>query len=117
MTEADIILTPLPQADGQTKLRPALILRIMPGYGDYLVCGISSNLKQNIENFDVIIRKNDSDFGQTGLIKDSIFRLSFLAVLPSEMIVGSIGKVSKNVHVELLKRLSKYLTKETTPGL
>jgi len=40
--EADVILTPLPQADGPPKNRPALILRGLPPFGDFLVCGIST---------------------------------------------------------------------------
>ncbi len=35
MTEADIILTPLPQADGVVKNRPALLLRELPPFGDF----------------------------------------------------------------------------------
>jgi len=36
MTKGDIVLTPLPQADGRVKNRPALILREFPPYGDFL---------------------------------------------------------------------------------
>jgi mRNA interferase MazF len=46
MTEGDVILTPVPQADGQTKNRPAVILREMPPFGDVLVCGISTQSEQ-----------------------------------------------------------------------
>ena len=41
MTEGDVVLTPLPQADGRTKPRPAILLRKMPPFGDWLVCGVS----------------------------------------------------------------------------
>jgi mRNA interferase MazF len=30
MNEGDVVLTPLPQADGQVKNRPAVVLRAMP---------------------------------------------------------------------------------------
>ncbi len=40
MKEGDIILTPVPQANGQIKNRPALFLREMPLFHDVLVCGI-----------------------------------------------------------------------------
>ena len=46
MNEADLVFTPLPQANGLVKLRPAVLLRQMPGYGDWLVCGVSSQLHQ-----------------------------------------------------------------------
>ena len=38
MKEGDVVLTPLPRADGQIKNRPAIILREMPPHGDFLVC-------------------------------------------------------------------------------
>ena len=55
MKESDVILTPVPRADGKVKNRPALILREMPRYKDFLVCGISTQTHQYIENFDEII--------------------------------------------------------------
>ena len=42
MKEGDIILTPLMQADGMMKNRPALLLRELPPYGDFLTCGITT---------------------------------------------------------------------------
>ena len=42
MKEGDVILTPMPQADGKVKNRPALYLREMPPFRDALVCGIST---------------------------------------------------------------------------
>jgi mRNA interferase MazF len=62
MQEAKIILTPIPQANGEIKNRPALILREMPKYQDLLICGISTQLKQYIANFDEIISPNDVDY-------------------------------------------------------
>nr|VFK53666.1 MAG: PemK-like, MazF-like toxin of type II toxin-antitoxin system [Candidatus Kentron sp. TUN] len=56
MTEGDIVLTPFPQADGKVKNRPALILREFPPYGDFLVCGISTQIRQAVPGFDDIIR-------------------------------------------------------------
>jgi hypothetical protein len=38
MNEGDVVLMPLPQADGRTKNRPCIALRRMPGFGDWLVC-------------------------------------------------------------------------------
>jgi mRNA interferase MazF len=50
MHEGDVILTPIPQADGQIKNRPAIILREMPLYGDLLVCGVSTQLHQYVKD-------------------------------------------------------------------
>ena len=37
MKEGDIILTPMPQADGKVKNRPAIYLREMPPFQDALI--------------------------------------------------------------------------------
>ena len=44
MQEGDVVLTPVPQADGTVKNRPAIVLREMPVYRDVLVCGVSTQL-------------------------------------------------------------------------
>ena len=44
MKEGDIVLGQLQQADGRYKLRPMLLLRQFPPFGDWLVSGISSQI-------------------------------------------------------------------------
>ncbi len=44
MREGDVILAPVPQANGGLKHRPAIILREMPPFRDWLVCGVSSQM-------------------------------------------------------------------------
>nr|VFJ66765.1 MAG: mRNA interferase MazF [Candidatus Kentron sp. DK]VFJ68238.1 MAG: mRNA interferase MazF [Candidatus Kentron sp. DK] len=109
MTEGDIVLTPLPQADGRVKNRPALILREFPAYGDFLVCGISTQIRQSVPGFDDIIRHSDADFPRTGLVAESLIRLGFLAILPRSSILGSIGAIVPERHAMLLRRLARHL--------
>jgi len=45
MTEGDVILAFLPQANRQVKNRPAVALRELPPYGDMLVCGASTQAR------------------------------------------------------------------------
>jgi mRNA interferase MazF len=78
---SDIVLTAIAQADRKDKNPPALLLREMPRYGEFLVCGISTQLPQFIPDFDEIIRSDDTDFAESGLIKAALVRLSFLAVV------------------------------------
>ncbi len=112
MNEGDIVLTPIPQADGKLKNRPSLFLREMPPYGDLLVCGISTQLQQIVQNFDELITAQESDFKDSGLVADSLIRLGFLAVLPKKNIAGSIGNISAERHWRLLRRLSEYLLRK-----
>lgn len=69
MQESKIILTPIPQSNGAIKNRPKIVLRKMPKFQDLLVCGVSTQLKQYIPNFDEIISPNDADFESSSLTK------------------------------------------------
>jgi len=109
MREGDVILTPVPQADGAIKNRPAIILREMPPYQDCLVCGVSTQLHQEVKGFDEVISPSDTDFASSGLKSESLIRLGFLAVLPRSSVIGSVGSISPERHKRLLKTLSDYL--------
>jgi len=112
MKEGDVILTPVPQADGAIKNRPAVILREMPPYKDLLVCGVSTQLHQQVKDFDELLSPSDADFAASGARSESLIRLGYLAVLPRSRIVGSIGSLAPERHRRLLKRLSDYLVKQ-----
>ena len=112
MNESSVVLTPIPQADGNVKNRPVVVLRALPPYDDLLVCGVSTQLQQHVRNFDEFIVASDGDFSASGLRTDSLIRLGFLAVLPRQRILGSIGSVSPERHQRLLKRLSDYLVRD-----
>ena len=113
MKEGDIILTPLPQANGELKTRPAVILREMPRYRDLLVCGISTKLHQFEKTLDEIISPIDDDFKLSGLRSKSLIRAGFLAVLARKHVFGSIGSISNERHKRILKRLSNYIALAT----
>ena len=72
MNEGDITLTPLSQADGRVKNRPVLLLRQMPPFGDWLVCGVSTQLRQQVVDFDELVHDQDSDFAVSGLKTSSL---------------------------------------------
>ena len=110
MKEGEIILANLPQSNGNLKLRPVLLLKQLPGYNDFLVCGISTQLHQFINGFDELIDESNNHFIQTGLQQSSIIRLGFLAVIPGNKITGSIGLINLSLHKNLLERLAKHLT-------
>ena len=103
--EGNIVLFRFPQTDQSSgKLRPALVLRKLPGpFDDWLICMVSTKLSQQIIGLDEIIGHQDSDFKLSGLKKDSLFRISRLAVVEKSIFLGVIGKVSS-------KRLSRIKT-------
>ncbi len=67
MKEGDIVIVPMPQADGMVKNRPAVVLRAMPPFRDVLVCGVSTQFRQAAKDFDEVISRSDTDFVLSGL--------------------------------------------------
>lgn len=91
------------------KNRPALLLRELPPFGDFLVCGISTQLHQAVQGFDEVLTRLDPDFAASGVVAPSVIRLGFLAVLPRHRILGSIGAIGQERHARLLEALSSHL--------
>ena len=58
MREGAIALAALPQANGPVKNRPVVLLREMPPFGDWLVCGISTQLHQRVADFDWLLERS-----------------------------------------------------------
>ncbi len=74
------------------KLRPALVLRKLPGlYDDWLICMVSSQLTQHIDALDEHIKEDDQDFKDSGLKTESLFRVSRIAVVEESIFLGVIG--------------------------
>lgn len=111
MKEGEVIIVPLPQANGVVKNRPAIILREMPPFRDVLVCGVSTQLRHAAKNFDEVISPKDADFAVSGLKEESLIRLGFLVVVPRNKIAGTIGSISSDRHHRLLQSLSDYLVR------
>lgn len=110
--EGDVVLTPLPQADGRVKNRPAIALRQMPRFGDWLICGISTQQHLEVAGFDDLILARDADYPASGLKALSLIRLGFLAVLPERRLLGTIGAIAPERQRRLLNRLIQRLSPE-----
>jgi mRNA interferase MazF len=109
MKEGNVALAPIPQADGNIKTRPIILLRSMPPYQDWLVCGVSTQLHQLVPEFDELINTEDIDFASSGLKATSLIRLGFLSLLPRRSIIGSIGSISPDRYQRLLQNLCNHL--------
>jgi len=109
--EGQVVLFRFPQTDhGAGKLRPALILRKLPGqYDDWLICMVSSQLTRQIPEFDEIIDVDDEDFKKSGLKVSSVIRISRLAVVDKIILLGPIGKISANRLDNIRERLSDWI--------
>jgi len=111
IAEGQIVLFRFPQTDQQTgKLRPALIIRKLPGqYDDWLICVISSQLSQEIPGFDEIITSDDPDFSDSGLKLSSLVRIGRLAVVNKDILIGKIGQVDGLRLSRIRQKLSEWI--------
>jgi len=109
--EGRIALFRFPQTDQATgKLRPALVLRKLPGpYDDWLICMISSQLSQAVPDIDEVIKKEDADFQATGLKTDSVIRTARLAVVESGVLLGAVGEISSDRLSRIKIKLANWI--------
>jgi mRNA interferase MazF len=113
-----VVLLPFPQTD-QTigKLRPAVVLRRLPGpHDDWLICMISSQIHQHVADIDDIIRHTDADFSHSGLKTTSVIRVTRIAVLSGARLMGSIGNVSDERLDRIRARLARWILGLPTPS-
>lgn len=111
MTPGDIVLIGLPQFGvGSPKLRPALVIAILPGpYQNLLLCGISTQLHQIQPNWDETVQPSDSDFVASGLHQASGVRLSYLYAADPNEVTGVIGRLDATRVARLRQRLADHL--------
>lgn len=109
--EGQVVLFRFPQTD-QTpgKLRPALIVREVPSsYGDWLICMISSRLTQEVTGLDEVIGEGDADFTGSGLKAQSLVRVSRIAVVDGNILLGSIGSINSKRLSAIKKKLADWI--------
>lgn len=95
----------------QGKLRPALVIRRLPGrHDDWLTCLISSNLRQQLSGFDELIGEEDADYKSSGLKTASVIRIARLAIVEQRLFVGSIGRISEERLKAIKSRLSRWIS-------
>lgn len=111
ISEGQIVLFKFPQTDQEEgKLRPALVIRKLPGkYDDWLICMISSQIHQQIIDFDIVITSDDPDFEQSGLKLPSVIRISRLAVVDKNILLGKLGLVNKQRLAIIKQRLTNWI--------
>ncbi len=106
-----IVLFKFPQTDlAEGKLRPALLLAKLPNqYDDWLICMISTQTRQAIENLDDVVNENDTDFTSSGLKGTSVIRVSRLAVVNGEILLGAIGEISIKRLQHIKQQLANWM--------
>jgi mRNA interferase MazF len=111
MKAGDVVLIRLPQAAGlPLKLRPALVLALLPGpFQNVLICGISTQLRDLQPDWDEQIAPGDTDYSWSGLHRASAIRLSYLYAAEKAEISGPIGQIDHQRLRRLRQRLTSVL--------
>lgn len=106
MKKGDIVLIPFPFTDlSGNKNRPAVIL--VENTYDVTVCFITSQFKWK-EKFDIELAPTNKN----GLKKASLIRLSKIATIDKELVIGRLGSVSTIELSKLNKNLIQLLQLE-----
>lgn len=94
----DVVLVLFPNSDLRTaKRRPALIVQeneLETGLGQVVIAMISSNRARSGHPSRVLIARDDENFGETGLLMDSIVMTDNVATVLENEIDKTIGRVS-----------------------
>ncbi len=109
--EGHVVLFAFPQTTSQAgKLRPALVLRQLPGHhDDWLLCMISAQLHQTTQGFDDVVAATDVDFAASGLKRTSVIRITRLAVVERSRLIGCVGELGQERLQRIRGRLAKWL--------
>ena len=108
MRRGTIVLTPFPFTNLQSqKIRPALVVSSDEIESDDVILAFISSVIEGkeIKTTDLILKKDDIGFKETGLKVDSILRLGKLATIYKKIILGEIGYLPE----KLMKIVNKKL--------
>ena len=109
MIEGNVVKAYIMQSDGKYKPRPVVLIKKLPYFNDWLVCGISSKIYTAHNGFDIVITKTHSDFQKTGLEYDLVIRTGWLYDFPESKVEVLLGKISATTLETLQKNLANYI--------
>lgn len=109
MRSGSIALANIQQADGQSKVRPVVVLQKMPPFDDILVCAVSSQLRHECPRLDEVISATDDDFISSGLKTTSLIRLGLVATIPQKAVIGELGSISAQRLDRIRSRLANHI--------
>lgn len=99
----------MPQADGENKPRPAVLIKCFPPDQDWLMLGISGSLGRAVPGFDVVIDHAHPSFATARLSYPGVIRLAHAHILSEEEVEGIMGKVDAATLALLKKRFADHI--------
>ena len=109
MEEGQVVRIAMPQADGEHKPRPAILLKRFPPDDDWLMVGITGSLGRAVPDLDVLIDFEHPSFALTRLAYPGLVRMAHAHVLPVEQIEGIIGRIDPATLALIKKRFTEHI--------
>jgi len=69
---------------------------------------ISSNLDQEVPEFDEVMTPDDSDFKESGLKVPSLIRIGRIAVVDGGILLGRLGQINTQRLIRIRHKLSRW---------
>jgi len=99
-----IVLVPFPFTSLKgTKLRPALVL--FEDKNDVTLAFISSRIEKYNPNTDVLIEQSHPEFQLTGLKVSSFIRLTKIATVQKDILIGELGEIGSVLKKEISQKI------------
>lgn len=109
MEAGDVIRWGFIQADGKSKLRPAVLLKQVPPFNDWIICAISPQLHRFQPGLDILLHAKHPDLALAGLPFPSIIRTGYVTTIPRQQIEGVLGHISTGTLNVLKDQLRELL--------
>ena len=109
MEKGSVVLIGFPQSDGSFKSRPAVLLKEVLPYNDWLLCIVSTKIHNQIEGLDILLDKSHPDFSDSHLKTASLIRVGILYTIPINFIEGKIGSISNKTYTAIINNLIAYI--------
>jgi mRNA interferase MazF len=101
-----IVLLPFPFTDlSASKYRPELVL--YEDSMDVIVAFISSRIPSKLGEADVFVGEEHGEFAQTGLKTSSVIKLSKIATILKDLVMGELGEVGPSLKDEINAKLKR----------
>lgn len=81
MKPGDVVTLSVRQADGVRKLRPAVLVKRVQPFDDWMVAPLSTQLRHAVSGVDMLIAPGHADYRSMGLRSESLIRISQLQVV------------------------------------
>ena len=107
MVKGKIVLVSFPFDDfSEEKIRPVLCLTEFIGpHKHILVAFITSKVKEEVLDTDILIDKSDKGFKETGLSVSSKVQLHRIITISSSAIKRELGNIDKDLQVQIATKL------------